>query len=212
MRTRVYRAGLTYFIVLTGQSCGTSFFDRACYRFYLKRFSNSLCNFHVRLHAYSLLANEILLLATPLTPSAMSRLISSVNRAYSDYYNDRFGRAVSVFGAPPTRIVAKNELALEVQKYIERAALHNTGIEHPGAYEWSSYCANSFGCKSSFLTPHGAYQKFLRAHSHPYQSYREFVARPFDSAYEDFLRSRFCTVSAGLPEHQFQDRLLVRDG
>ena len=68
--------GQTYLIYVTGKTCSDSFFDEAGYNYYLVRLLNSVNNFHVKLHAYSLLSKEIYLLLTPGIPERPSSLVT----------------------------------------------------------------------------------------------------------------------------------------
>jgi histidyl-tRNA synthetase len=149
--TRIHISGQTYFLKLTGKSRGASFFDAACYRIFLTRFLNCLNSFQVKLHAYSLRTKEIYLLVTPSSPTGISNLLNSINQAYSEYFNERFSRAINVWGGSPlSSPVLEDQFCLNCQKYIERIALRDLDIDHPGAYEWSSYCLNAFGSKARF--------------------------------------------------------------
>jgi len=181
---------------LTGKPCGASFFDAACYRIFLTRFLNSLNSFQVKLHAYSLRPKEIYLLATPSSPTGISNLLNSTNQAYSEYFNERFNRAINVWGGPTlSSPVLEDQFCLNCQKYIERIALRDLDIDHPGAYEWSSYCLNAFGSKTRFLSPHPAYLKFLNGTTRPYHRYREFIAAPFGSDVERHIRNTLSSSS-----------------
>ena len=89
-KTKVYSAGKTYFVVLKERTSSTGFYDDACYAFYLLRLMHCLNSYRVKLHAYLLRPKEIWLLITPGTPTGFDSLQRFLNRAYSDYFNNRF--------------------------------------------------------------------------------------------------------------------------
>ena len=183
-----YITGQTYVVYQKGRRFCTSFYDDSCYRYYTLRLLNSVNNYHVKLHAYCLLRNELFLLVTPGTPTGIGRLLCSLNRSYSEYFTLRFNRPGEVFpGCHWHSLIQGASLILDCQKFIERAAPDSEGLSHPGSYRWSSYCANAFGGKSRHLVPHKAFVDFLSRAPNPHRRYREFIALPFSEAYALYL-------------------------
>ncbi len=183
-------AGQTYVVYQRGRSYCASFYDATCYRFFLLRLLHSVNNYHVKLHAYCLLQQEVILLLTPGTPTGLSRLLQGLNNSYTEYFNLRFGRSGRVFQRPPSSsLIQGDDLLLDCQKFVERAALEDLGSEHPGRHRWSSYCSNAFGGRSHFIVPHRAFLRFLHAAPHPHRRYRDFVATPFSDAYKLYLQA-----------------------
>lgn len=199
-------AGQTYFIVIKSNSRMTGFYDGACYHFYLLRLLNCLNNFQVKLHAYILLENSIWLLTTPGTPGGLSSLLKYLNQCYSSYFNNRFGRSTTIWrDLSGFSLVQGNQLVLDCQKFIERAPVQAMMVNHPGEYAWSSYCANSFGGATKYLTPHPAFKLLLQENGNPYKRYRDFIASSFDEPYYRYLKSRLMT---GTPVAKRKQKLL----
>lgn len=73
------------------------FYDEACFKYYLKRLLNCARSFEVKLHAYILLKDQILLLCTPLSKSQLDIFCKYLNASYSEYFNTRFDRTVLVW-------------------------------------------------------------------------------------------------------------------
>ena len=189
-------AGQTYMFVVRRRNENTGFYDFACYRFYILHLLNCLSTFQIKLHAYVLKADGIWLLATPTTPWAALSLIKFVNHSYSSYFNIRFDRSVKVWqDTPLSSLVQGDQLVLDCQKFIERAALEHDSIDHPGEYEWSSYCANAFGGTPRFLTRHRSFIGLLKENGNTYKCYRDFIDRPFDNRYLLYLESRLMNGS-----------------
>lgn len=185
-------AGKVYFIAFDSRTVGDGFYDDACFKFYLLHLLNSLNVFQLKLHAYLLLPKEVCLLATPGTPSCIMNLMRSLNRAYSDYFNARFERAVKVWcDIPRCKLIEEENMALDCQKYIERRPLTYPNLTHPGMYQWSSYCTNAFGGEWHFLTPLDAYSAFIRKNTNPYRRYRDHIAMPFTEELQLYFESKF---------------------
>jgi putative transposase len=189
---KYHLAGEIYFIAFGSRIAGNGFCDDACFNFYLRHLLNSLNVFQLKLHAYLLLPNEVCLLVTPGTPYCVIRLMRSLNRAYSEYFNARFERTVKVWcDIPRCSLIRETKMALECQKYIERRPLASLELDHPGRYRWSSYCANAFGGDSYFLTPLEAYRAMLCENPNPYRSYRDHIATPFAKEFQRHLTTKF---------------------
>lgn len=187
----ILTAGKTYFVMLREATTNAGFYDEACQEFYLRRLLHCLTAYQVQLHAYSLQQKEILLLATPMTPTGLNSLLKFLNRSYSSYFGKRFSRPVRVWSDFP--LICKlpsHKLVLDSQKYIERYALRSGEHCHPGEYRYSSYCSNAFTRNSEYLSPHPAYSNFLNSQEGLFSGYRQFVGHPFSQAYCLFLDSR----------------------
>lgn len=186
--TQVVTAGQTYCVYLNSDACGGGFVDDYCQRYFLTRLVNALRPFHVQLHAYAILNKEAYLLLTPGSATGLYALLNSVDENYTEYYQQRFERDSTPikknFGI--SRVDGK-ALALDCQKYIERRPLDCGLRQHAGAYEWSSYSANSFGCRSPYITPHKGFSGFLSSSTSPYRRYRELIATPFISNYLSYI-------------------------
>ena len=189
--TQKISAGQTYCVYLKGKACGGAFLDKYCHRFFILRLFNGLKPFQVELHSYTLLANEVYLLVTPTSSTGLDCLIRSVRNSYTKYFQERYERESSPLAKSMSvsRVVG-SQLILDCQKYIERRVL-DTGIrQHAGAYEWSSYSANSFGCRSGFVSPHVTFVNYLKERELPYKHYREYISTPFIRNYLSFIDSK----------------------
>lgn len=191
MATRNLIPGKTYFANVGQKTFGTGFFDDSCKEFYLRRLLNCQNAFQVRLHAYLLMEKEIFLVFTPLTPSGFDSFARFLNGSYSRYYLIRFARRVLAWqNEPPICRLPSDNLVLDSHKFVERYVLDFGSESHPGAYRYSSYCANAFRLKPNFLARHRAVQHFVNTEASGLSRYRDFVATPFSEEYARFLQSR----------------------
>ena len=191
MVSRSLIPGKTYFAAVAQKTFGTGFFDDACKEFYLLRLLNCQNAFQVQIHAYLLMKKEIFLVFTPLTPSGFDSFTRFLNGSYRRYYLIRFARSVLAWQNEPTvcRLPSDN-LVLDCHKFVERHVLDSGSESHPGEYHYSSYCANAFTQKPSFLKRHLAVRQFMNIEANGLSRYRDFIAKPFRDEYKRFLRSR----------------------
>jgi putative transposase len=188
---RVFIVGQPYFVLQEGHKGSQCFYDDACYRHYLLRLTHSLGYFHVNLHAYVLLPNEIQLLLTAETPTGISRLMQRVGGAYVQYYNNRFDRSGSLWkGRFKSSLIQSNRYFCACQKYIELAPLRSGLARLPGQHPWSSYCSNAFGGTGRLLSWHAQFENPGEVPGRRYQRYREFIASGFSKPKFDYLDCR----------------------
>lgn len=189
--------GATYCVYLKGVACSDAFIDDYCLKYFLIRLCNGLKPFQVKLHAYGMFSNEGYLLVTPTTSTGLGLLIKSICETYNSYFSQRFERESLPLGNCIKIVpVNGNKLTMDSQKYIERKVLDEGISAHAGAYEWSSYTANSFGCRSRMVTPHPAFRRYLNISTNSYKTYREFIAEPFNCSYLAYIDRQ---VKSGRP-------------
>ncbi len=171
-------------------ACQTgSFFDSACYRFYWLRLLSCHRSFQVRLHAAVLLPRAIWLLLTPQHVRGLDHLLKFLNHSYSAYYKLRFGHGNLVWQHPAdASVMESDQLTLECQKFIELLPVHERLVEHPGRYQWSTYCEHAFGGKPRRTYSHNAYRMFIKENSR--SGYRDYVAAGFSAARWDYFNYR----------------------
>ncbi len=202
-------AGKTYFAVLKEGTANTGFYDEACREFYLRRLLHCLGGYQVKLHAYLLEPNQVLLLVTPLTPTGFGSLLRFLNHSYSGYFSTRFSRPVRVWrDAAAVCLLPSQKLVLDSQKFIERFPLRSKSHRHPGEHQYSSYCSNSFCHRPQYLAQHPAFKLFLGRGPQSLNRYREFVATPFAASYYLFLESRLMLgrpLLGARPQYQLEN-------
>ncbi|PCI77226.1 MAG: hypothetical protein COB20_08430 [SAR86 cluster bacterium] len=191
MANRSLVSGKTYFAAIKQKTFGTGFFDDACKEFYLRRLLHCQNAFQVQLHAYLLMEKELFLIFTPLTPSGFDSFVRFLNGSYNRYYLIRFARSVLAWQNEPLVCrLSSDNLVLDCQKFVERYVLDFSNKGHPGEYGYSSYSANAFTRKPSFLKRHRAVRQFINIEVNGLQRYRDFIAKPFREEYERYLQSR----------------------
>ena len=176
MRFRqLYKAGTTYLLSQCSIVPGSVFFDDACIEYFLVRLLNSLNQYRVVLHAYSILDSEVYLLVTSTTPTGISNLWRSVSHQYNTYYKNRFCRDGRILSPKLNRIEIEDKMLLDHQIFVEKRAVLKNIVSHPAQYRWSSFNSNGFGLNNHFLTKHTQFQNYLLNTQLPLRSYREAV-------------------------------------
>lgn len=137
----------------------------------------------VVIHAYVLLKDEVMLLATPATGDGLGRMVQALTRFYVGPFNRRHGRAGALwqsrFRAAP--VGGADEL-LSCMRFIEQAPRRRHGVLGALAeYPWSS-AAHHVGARAeSWLAgaPHGS--AYWRLGNTPFEreaAYRDLLEEP----------------------------------
>jgi hypothetical protein len=180
---RIQESGRAYHYRIATHLCGDAFVDRACFEFFITRMLQRCQPFGIRLHAYSVMQKEILLLATAVNSIAPNALIGSLDKSYCDYFNLRFSRHLRRFCGSIQRCALLDDASvLEVQKYVETHACRELNLQHPGVWHWSSYNANAFGGEKKGLVRHRALVAYLGHYQGSRVKYRQWLAEGFSTA------------------------------
>jgi|APSaa5957512576_1039674.scaffolds.fasta_scaffold06293_2 putative transposase len=172
----------TLFISIRKNIQSDGFYDEACFKYYLLRLLQCSPSFEISLHSYALFENEILLLCTPMSLIEQNLFLKFLNKSYSEYFNSRFERSAKVWNSNHSMCCVDESNVMTYQKYIENSPVSRGLTDHPGTYEWSSYCSNCFNRRPPFLTPHSRFREIYVSHINPHEAYRGFIARPFKKA------------------------------
>lgn len=114
--------------------------------------------YKVAIHAYALLPDRLLLLATPTDDKGLAAMMQKAGRHYVPWYNARYERAGSLFqGRFRTALVDAPGHLLACSRYVElepvRAGLAFAALDHP----WSSYAHHAGVKPDLLLTDHALY-------------------------------------------------------
>ncbi|MBI5254945.1 MAG: transposase [Burkholderiales bacterium] len=93
----------------------------------------------VAVHAYALLGNRVLLLATPESADGLSRLVQELGRRYVAGFNRRHGRSGSLWaGRYRATIVQEGAALLEAMLFVDLAAQRDGLVGQAADHPWSS--------------------------------------------------------------------------
>ena len=180
------------------------------YLTYLTYLSHLSAKYECDVHAYCLMTNHVHLLLTPSAADACGLLMRDLGRCYVRYFNRRHGRTGTLWeGRFRACLVESPEYVLGCYRYIELNPTRARMVNHPSAYPWSSYAANTGMRADALVRPHCEYLA-LSDHPGPRQAaYRGLFESAFD---ERLLRSIRDATNGGyaLVSDAFKSRLGVR--
>ena len=125
------------------------------YLVYLANLRELSARLECAVHAYCLMTNHVHLLLTPPSAAACTALMRDLGQRYVQYFNRRHERTGTLWEGRFRSCVAESaRYVLACYRYIERNPVRAGMVEHPAAYLWSSYSANTGRRTDPLLSPH----------------------------------------------------------
>ncbi len=145
-------------IVQRGNNRDPCFFSREDYRTYLGMLEDAGKESSCVVHAYVLMPNHVHLLASPQSANAPAGMMKRLGQRYVQFINRKYGRVGTLWqGRYHSSLVDTERYFLACQRYIELNPVRAGLVEHPVAYDWSSYRVHAHGKKSGIVVPHEIY-------------------------------------------------------
>jgi putative transposase len=159
-RPRFPVTDLPLHVVQRGNDRKPCFFVEQDFRVYLKALADASVRYRVLVHAYVLMSNHVHLLVTPLVINAVSGMMQSLGTRYAKYVNDSCARTGTLWeGRYRACLVASDDHALAVCRYIDLNPVRAGMVPHPRDYRWSSYAALAQLRTDAIVTPHGVLEQ-----------------------------------------------------
>ena len=137
---RLYVPGCPQHIILRGNGQRVVFLDDADRTAYLGWLAAVVHDYRLNLLAYVLMDNHVHLLAIPPAEGVLGRAMQSLGRRYVRYFNDRHGRAGTLWeGRYRATIVDSERYLLECMRYIDLNPVRAGAAAQPADWRWSSY-------------------------------------------------------------------------
>jgi putative transposase len=112
----------------------------------------------VAVHAYALLDDELLLLATAAEPASLGRFMQAVARRYVRPFNRRHGRSGALWeGRFRSTVVDPASFLLVCMRLVEQAPVRKGWVGQAGDWAWSSAAHHAGRKTDSIVTEHAAY-------------------------------------------------------
>ena len=138
-RPRLDLPGLSLHLTHRGVNRADVFFDAGDPQEYLLALAHGLERGEAQVHGYVLMRNHVHLLATPLVPGGVARLMQSVGRRYVRRVNLRLGRTGSLWeGRFKSFPVDTDRYLLNCLAYIELNPIRAGIVDRPENFPWSS--------------------------------------------------------------------------
>jgi putative transposase len=181
--------------------------DYLTYLAYLRHLS---AKYECGVHAYCLMTNHVHLLLTPAASDSCGLMMRDLGRCYLRYFNRRHGRTGTLWeGRFRACIVESPEYVLGCYRYIELNPARAGMVNHPSAYLWSSYAANSGMRADPMVKPHCEYLALSEYPGARDAAYRGLFEKSFD---ERLLQAIRDSTNGGYPlaRDSFRSRLAGR--
>jgi REP element-mobilizing transposase RayT len=187
---RLQGEGLLYHITSRGDDRKKVFINETDYKKFLGYLRTAQEKFQFYLYAYCLMGNHYHLLFET-TQSNLSRIMHSLNTAYTVYYNVKRKRSGHLFqGRYKSILVDKDNYFLELTRYIHLNPVRAGIVDRPEQYQWSSYREYLEKSEGSLIDK-AELSRYLKLSS---DQYREFVLGalgksidPFADVYGGFI-------------------------
>lgn len=155
---RLDLAGHMHLVIQRGRNGRPVFVDDDDRRRYLAALLDSLRESAVAIHAYVLMDDHVLLLATPAEVTSLSRCMQSVGRRYVKAFNRRHGRSGPLWeGRFRTAVVDAAAQLLSCIRLIEQAPVRAGLVQRAGDWSWSSAAHHGGRKVDAIVTEHAAY-------------------------------------------------------
>lgn len=157
-RPRLELPGMPLHIIQRGVNRCAVFIDNDDRRLYLHLLLRACRDFDIAVHAYVLMGNHVHLLATSLTPGAISDAMHRLGQCYVQAFNRKHQRTGTLWdGRFKSCLVDSETYLLTVYRYIECNPVRAAMINSPAHYHWSSAQGNLGLRHDPVLTPHPVY-------------------------------------------------------
>lgn len=137
--SRLAVAGQAHLVALLGHSAQPVFIDDEDRQQFLAALRESALQHAVAVHAYALLSDRVLLLATPAADGALGGLMQGLGRRYGAAFNRRHGRSGSLWaGRYRTAVVQAGACLQEALLFVDSQALPDGWTADSAALRWGS--------------------------------------------------------------------------
>jgi REP element-mobilizing transposase RayT len=139
---RIWFPEALYHLTIRGDNREPIFFIEEDHRKYLRLLGDAKQRYGCQLFAYALMTNHVHLMVQTGQTYPVSKLMQSVNTAYTIYMNKKYKRVGHIFqGRYHSVLVQKDSYALELSRYIHLNPVRAGMVRAPEQYRWSSYRA-----------------------------------------------------------------------
>lgn len=155
---RLDLAGQLHLVMQYARAAQPAFVDDEDRRRYLAALLESTRECALALHAYVLLDDQVLLLATPSQPHALADCIQAVGRRYVKAFNHRHQRRGPIWeGRYRSTVVDADQHLLDCLRLVEQAPVRQGLVAQADDWPWSSAAHHAGRRRDALVTEHAAY-------------------------------------------------------
>jgi len=175
---RLSVAGHLHLVMQRSHHGATVFQDDEDYRSYLDCLKAALPQHGVQVHAYALLPDRVLILATPQGDDSLARLLQTLGRRFGAGYNRRHQRSGSLWeGRFRSTVVEPSAYLLDCIRYVETAV-----TAEAQDLVWSSAAHHAGRGADPLVTEHAEYWRLGNTPFEREARYRALVDEPLPAA------------------------------
>jgi putative transposase len=154
-RPRSQLANVPQLISLQGHNNDPVFVQPEDYSTFLSCVEESGHRNNCELHAYSLLPNRVVLLATPIDDGNLSIFLQGISRRYVPFFNAKRGRCGALWnGRFRAAIVEPTGCVVTAYQFVDTLAVRSETVTSPGDHPYSSFSTNISGRRHTQLREH----------------------------------------------------------
>jgi putative transposase len=178
--------------------------DHACFHGWLQECARL---YKVAVHAWVLMPNHVILLATPDDEDGLALMMQKVGRHYVPWFKAKYGRSGTLFqGRFRTSLVDAAPYLLAASRHIELAPMAAQLASSPADYRWSSYAHHAGMGPDTLVTDHMLYWGLGNTPFQREAAYTELVQQGPGREEEELIRT---ALAKGWPvgSHAFKAEL-----
>ncbi|HJV59913.1 MAG TPA: transposase [Albitalea sp.] len=199
---RLALAGYPHLLLQRGHGSGPVFQDPGDYELYLTALQRAATEHRVAIHAYALLDDRVLLLATPQTDVGLGRMLQSLGRRFGAEVNRRRGRRGTLWdGRFKCTVLDAETRLLDCIRYVELAPAAAGQAQEALDQAWSSAAHHAGRRTDPLVTEHPLYWRLGNTPFEREARHRELLAEPLPRTLarqiEDALQKGWALGSEG---------------
>ena len=206
---RLVLSGVALHVIQRGNNRAPCFASDTDYLVYLAQLAKLSERYECAVHAYCLMTNHVHLLLTPSSPDAISGLMRDLGQQYVQYFNRRHARTGTLWEGRFRSCMAESaRYVLACYRYIELNPVRARMVDHPSAYLWCSFAANSGMRADPLVKSHPVLEALGVDNAARSFAYRQLFASELDPV---LIRSIRDATNAGYPlaSEQFKEAVLA---
>ncbi|MDI6689743.1 MAG: transposase [Actinomycetota bacterium] len=207
-RPRIDLGGYIYHITARGNNGQDIFLDSRDYERYLANLRKTKEKYQYLLYAYVLMTNHLHLLLRPQLDGTVSKVMQTLNTAYTMYFNRKYERYGHLFqGRFKSFLVEEEPHLIELSRYIHLNPVRVGMVQKTEEYQYSSYISYLKEESDDLVDTTDILSRFGKRKEIQIKRYKVFVEearqRKIYKPYEQLKDDRF------LGSEEFRNKILM---
>jgi putative transposase len=170
---RIFIAGMSHHVYQRGHNQASIFACDHDYRRFLGHARESMVEYGVDVHAFTLMTNHYHFVATPQARSSLPSAMQQLLGEYTKYFNRQYSRSGTLWnGRYRAKPIEDERYWLNCVRYVEANPVEAKIVATPERYPWTSYRVHAAGEFSDWLVPHFLYLRLGKTPQERQMAYR----------------------------------------